>query len=126
MFSTRRPRFHNQLESRNGKIIFAPRRKLIAKLDYAEESRTLVSWFDATPVAIQTSKTASSRSRTGSVATMTWVLPDFSHPFYGASTRFCVSRTISGGFMASSRRLSNSAACRNRLCDPGLPAHSRS
>src|SRR5262249_2079120 len=78
------PFLHPHLESRSGKVVFAPRRSSpLAKFDFAAESRELVSRFDAKPSAIESSKAVVAGPRANSIKSMTWVLPGFSHVFYG-------------------------------------------
>jgi O-antigen biosynthesis protein len=77
------PYFHRQLESRGGKVLFASPKHDAAKLDYGAEARALVGLFDAPPDAIAASRAVTSKPPRNSVRSLTWVLPEFSHAFYG-------------------------------------------
>lgn len=77
------PYFHPQLESRGGKVLFASPKHDLPKLDYGSEARVLVSLFDAPPGAIAASKAVTSKPPRNSVRSLTWVLPEFTHAFYG-------------------------------------------
>jgi glycosyltransferase involved in cell wall biosynthesis len=83
------PFFHPRLKCRDGRVLLdlgddaaGPR------IDYAAEARALTSVFDVSPAAITASITASRKLSQKAAAgkklgQVTWVLPEFAHPFYG-------------------------------------------
>jgi cellulose synthase/poly-beta-1,6-N-acetylglucosamine synthase-like glycosyltransferase len=77
------PYFNRNLQSRGGKVLFGPLRSHPPTLDYAAEARALVSMFDVTRDAIAASKAAMANPPRHSIGLLTWVLPEFAHPFYG-------------------------------------------
>jgi GT2 family glycosyltransferase len=77
------PYFHRDLESRSGKVLFASNRLDTRTNDYAAESRALVGAFDAHPDLVESSKAKMPGARTNSLQRITWILPQFVHPFYG-------------------------------------------
>jgi len=82
-FPTGDPFFHKRLESRSGKVLFLSTNGSPAQNDYAAESRAFVLAFDAAPEIVEVSKTRSSGPREYAINRLTWILPEFHHPFYG-------------------------------------------
>ncbi len=77
------PYFHNELESRSGKVSFVRPRTSITTADYAAESRALVNAFDASSELIRRSQSGTTGLSLNRIHRITWVLPEFHHAFYG-------------------------------------------
>ncbi len=77
------PYFHRELDSRSGEVRFASNKTDAIAIDYAAQSRALVGAFDTDSALIDASKERTRGQKTNSLRRLTWVLPQFEHPFYG-------------------------------------------
>jgi len=82
-FATGDPYFNQDLQCRSGKVLFASNKSSTTVSDYTAEARALVGFFDATSDTVESSKTLTIGPLTHTFKHLTWILPQFVHPFYG-------------------------------------------
>lgn len=84
IFASGDPYFHPELESRGGKVLFSsPQRSIPPGTDYAADARALTAGFDFRDSDIRHSLKVCSVAARHEVRNITWVLPEFTHAFYG-------------------------------------------
>jgi GT2 family glycosyltransferase/glycosyltransferase involved in cell wall biosynthesis/predicted nucleic acid-binding Zn-ribbon protein len=83
-FSGGDPYFHSQLESRNGRVVFARGEAATpSQSDYGADARALTAGFDFCKSDVERSIAACSTPARREIKSLTWFLPEFSHGFYG-------------------------------------------
>ena len=77
------PYFNPNLNCQKGVVRVGRPRKEAASLDYAAESRILVTAFDFTRAQLSESRRSAQGAGKGQLEQITWFLPEFANPFYG-------------------------------------------
>ena len=77
------PYFNPNLNCQNGEPRVGRPRQDAASLDYAAESRILVTAFDFTRAQLNESRRGAQAAGKGQLEQITWFLPEFANPFYG-------------------------------------------
>jgi glycosyltransferase involved in cell wall biosynthesis/cellulose synthase/poly-beta-1,6-N-acetylglucosamine synthase-like glycosyltransferase len=77
------PYFNPNLNCESGMARVGRPSKDAVTLDYAAESRTLVTIFDFTRAQLNESRKSTQGPGKGKIEQITWFLPEFANPFYG-------------------------------------------